>query len=278
MIFGRPPVEHDIITPDQLRIAVRSWPGNGSQKPAIVLVHGYSQSHLCWMKLVTAALVQPFDLVAYDLRGHGDSEKPEEVHFYRESARWADELAAVIAATCTCPPVVVAWSYGGRVLFDYVSRYGSAGLAGVVLVSATSNGQTRSFGPGAAGLAAMHQPRLDRNVASVLSLWTDCIKAPLDDEVRLAMVASNMMTPPWVRANMSGRPADYEAACRAIDCPTLVIHGDLDPINTLEMARYSAAMIAGSQLAVYEDTGHAPFLERPDRFARDLVAFVGRCS
>lgn len=277
MIFERAPREDMVTTADGVRIAIRTWHGDGNDLPPILFIHGYSQSHLCWMAQVDAEPLRPFDLIAYDLRGHGDSEKPLEPEYYRDPKRWSDELKAVIAATCKRPPVVVAWSYGGRVLLDYISCEGAQNLAGLVLVSATSNGRPESFGLGLAGLSAMHEERLDKNVASVVQLWTDCTKGTLDDEMRMIMVGSNMMTPPQIRKAMSGRSADYEEACRSISCPTLVVHGDTDPINTLEMARYSAATISNARLSIYEKTGHAPFLERPNRFALELAEFAKTC-
>jgi len=62
-----------------------------------------------------------FRIVAYDLRGHGLSDKPSDRAFYQEGKRWADEMHAVITAKRLRKPVVAGWSMGGRVLRTYLT-------------------------------------------------------------------------------------------------------------------------------------------------------------
>ncbi len=73
------------------------------------------------------------------------------------------------------------------------------------------------------------------------------------------------------------------AACRAHDvsdrldriaAPTLVLHGDVDPLVPLANGEHLAAGIAGARLKVYADTGHIPEVERADEFNADLLEFV----
>src|SRR5262245_2151085 len=77
-----------------LRLHVREW-GKADGTP-ILLVHGWSQNHLCWSKQYESALADEFRLVAYDLRGHGMSEAPLEREHYTDGALWADDLAAIV--------------------------------------------------------------------------------------------------------------------------------------------------------------------------------------
>src|SRR5262249_55787327 len=84
-------------TPDGLTIAAQDW-GNPNG-PEIVFIHGFSQSHMSWIKQVTSDLAKDFHMVTYDLRGHGNSDKPFEPERYKDSKAWADELQAVMDAT-----------------------------------------------------------------------------------------------------------------------------------------------------------------------------------
>src|SRR5262245_43065085 len=84
-------------TPDGLTISAQDW-GNPTG-PEIVFIHGFSQSHLSWIKQVTGELAKDFHMVTYDLRGHGNSDKPLEPERYKDSKAWADELQAVMDAT-----------------------------------------------------------------------------------------------------------------------------------------------------------------------------------
>ena len=73
------------------------------------------------------------------------------------------------------------------------------------------------------------------------------------------------------------------AACRVHDvvdrlgeirAPTLVIHGDRDPLVPLENGRRLAAGIPGAQLTVYEGVGHIPEVECYEQFNSDLIGFL----
>jgi haloacetate dehalogenase len=48
----------------------------GGDGPPLLLLHGYPETHLCWRK-IAPALAERFTVVAADLRGYGDSSKPE---------------------------------------------------------------------------------------------------------------------------------------------------------------------------------------------------------
>ena len=95
-----------VTTPDQLTIAAAEW-GNPTGRE-IVFIHGYSQCSLSWMRQLTdSGLAREFRMIAYDLRGHGASDKPTDKDKYAQDRLWADELAAVIAAARLGRPVLV---------------------------------------------------------------------------------------------------------------------------------------------------------------------------
>jgi len=62
----------------------------------ILLIHGWSQSNLCWSKQYESALKDDARIVALDLRGHGMSDAPAEIDQYTDGDKWADDIAAVI--------------------------------------------------------------------------------------------------------------------------------------------------------------------------------------
>jgi pimeloyl-ACP methyl ester carboxylesterase len=144
-------------------------------------------------------------MVTYDLRGHGNSDKPLEPEKYKESRGWADEVQAVIDAAGLKRPVLVGWSYGGRVIADYLSVHGAAKLAGLNYVDAVSKSDPSFFGDGLKVLPQMASDDLATNIAATRTFLRGCFeKQPTQDEFE-AMLAFNMMVPPKVRANMGGR-------------------------------------------------------------------------
>ncbi|MDQ1523801.1 MAG: hypothetical protein QOE47_1725, partial [Pyrinomonadaceae bacterium] len=56
--------------------------------------------------------------------------------------------------------------------------------------------------------------------------------------------------------------------------PTLLIWGAQDRLNLLEDGRRLNSRIAGSQLVVYDNCGHLPQEEMPERFAREVSEFM----
>jgi pimeloyl-ACP methyl ester carboxylesterase len=56
-------------------LAVAEWPGP-TKGPAVVCIHGLTANHTCWAS-VADVLSPAHRLIAYDLRGRGESDKPE---------------------------------------------------------------------------------------------------------------------------------------------------------------------------------------------------------
>src|SRR2546423_3056223 len=111
-----------------LHLHVQEW--GDPQGPALLLIHGWSQSKLCWRRQVESGLAETFRIVTFDNRGHGMSDRPLTPEHYADGQLWADDVAAIIEQTELKRPILVAWSYGGFVVADYVRAYGEAGVGG----------------------------------------------------------------------------------------------------------------------------------------------------
>ncbi len=268
-------------TPDGLTIRAQVW-GNPSG-PEILFIHGFSQSYLSWIKQTGSDLPKTFRMVTYDLRGHGGSDKPLDAKFYRDDKGWADEVAAVIEAAGLKRPVIVAWSYGGRVVGNYLKYYGADHLAGLNLVDIRS----KTAEPAWDGdvnkrtAAAMISTDVARNIAGTSEFVRGVTAAPLSPQDFEQALAYNMVVPVEVRAAMrGGRNADldFTGVFKSLKVPVLVSHGAKDNLIKLPAARFTASIIPGAKLSIYESTGHAPFLEDPQRFNRELAAFVTKAA
>ena len=268
-------------TPDGLTIRAQLWGNPGG--PEILFIHGFSQSYLSWIKQTGSDLPKTFRIVTYDLRGHGGSDKPLDAKFYQDDKGWADEVAAVIEAAGLKRPVIVAWSYGGRVVGNYLKYHGASRLAGLNLVDI----RTKIAEPAWDGdvtkrtAAAMISTDVARNIAGTSEFVRGVTAAPLSAPDFEQAVAYNMVVPVEVRAAMrGGRNAslDFTTVFKSLKLPVLVSHGAKDDLIKLPAARFTASIIPGAQLSIYESTGHAPFLEDPQRFNRELAAFVTKAA
>lgn len=126
--------------------------------PAIVFVHGISQSWLSWVaQLGDGALRSRYRLIAFDLRGHGASQGSQVAvdadgaayapladaaynngNAAETAALWAADLQAVIGGLALTAPTVVGWSYGGAVLLDCIAQQRGLGAIGKAVLLATS--------------------------------------------------------------------------------------------------------------------------------------------
>lgn len=270
-----PPPEFKAIsvkTPDGLAIAAQEW-GNPNG-PEILFIHGFSQSYLSWTKQVKSDLAKTYRMVTYDLRGHGQSDKPLGDPIYKESKRWGDEVKAVMDAAGLKRPVLVGWSYAGRVIMDYLMTHGEAGIAGVNFVSAGTNGPMNAPAPAGAVIGGMASDDLATNIAATRAFLRMCFSTQPTAEEFEAMVGFNMMTPAAVRRSMFGRPTPYEPTLKSLKLPVLVTHGVEDRAVLVKVGQWTVATVPGSRASFYDWTGHAPFWEAPGRFNKELAEFV----
>ncbi|MBS0536621.1 MAG: alpha/beta hydrolase [Proteobacteria bacterium] len=62
------------------------------------------------------------------------------------------------------------------------------------------------------------------------------------------------------------RERDYAGMLSRIEVPTLIIHGHKDCIVPLVVGQFCASTISNATLSVFENSGHSPFAEEPERF------------
>jgi non-heme chloroperoxidase len=259
-------------TPDGLTISAQEW-GNPAG-PEILFIHGFSQSHLSWMRQVEGDLAKEFRIVTYDLRGHGNSDKPLDPARYRDSKAWGDEVQAVIDTAGLKRPVLVGWSYAGRVISDYVATHGAGQLAGINFVDAPIKVDPALIGDNLKNLPLMTSEDLTTNIAATRNFLHGCFsKQPSADDYE-TMLAFNMMVLPKVRAGLGGRPLDATEMMSNLKLPVLVTHGSEDRNAKLGAGQYTASVIPGAKLSIYEGIGHSPFYEDAPRFNTELAAFV----
>jgi pimeloyl-ACP methyl ester carboxylesterase len=244
--------------------------------PEILLVHGFSQSHLTWAKQYESALLQQFRIVVIDLRGHGASEKPMHASNYDNGKVWADDLHAVLKAKDLKRPLAVVWSYGGFIIADYVREYGDANLAGIVFVGAVTQLGTQDskghYGPGMKVLRGMLDARQEINIPATAQFIRTAVAGPISPEAYERTLAYNMAVSPEVRSGLLSRIIDSKDALARIKVPVLIVQGEKDSIVLVAAADYIAANIRHAEKSYYPNSAHCPFMEEPERFNRELAA------
>jgi pimeloyl-ACP methyl ester carboxylesterase len=263
---------------DGLRLHVREW--GQRDGPELLFIHGWSQSDLCWTKQVSGHLAARFRIVTFDLRGHGLSEAPAGAGHYTEPSLWADDIAAVIEQAGLKRPVLIAWSYGGFIVSDYLRVYGEGAVGGINLVGGAVILRPPTFdhiGPGFlenAGDAAASD--LGTNIAAVQRFLRACTAEPLDEQDVRTALAWNMVAPPSVRGALISREIDGSAEFAALSVPVLVSHGRADAIVLPSMAEHVLDACRTATPSWYDGVGHMPFWESAERFDLELAEFCDR--
>ena len=275
-----PIATHDVEGGGGLRLHVREW-GNPQGLP-ILFIHGWSQSQLCWARQVAGPLTEHCHVVTYDLRGHGMSEKHPAADRYGDAQLWADDVAAVISQTGLDGAVLVAWSYGGFIVADYIRAYGDQRLGGLNLVGSAVMLKPPTFDHIGPGLLANAEDAcaadLGANIDAIRRFLRASTAQPLSEDDWTTAVCWNMVVPPEVRGALLSREIDADDVLSTLSLPVLVSHGRSDRIVLPSMAQHVLDVCPTAKPSWYEDVGHMPFFEDPARFDRELGEFVASVS
>ncbi len=258
--------------------------------PALLFIHGYSQSLLSWKEqLNDPALQAAYRMVAVDLRGHGASGKPWAAEAYT-SQDWGDDVAAVIAAKQLDKPVLIGWSFGGSVMMAYLRHHGEADVAGLVFAGGAMALEPRPPMPTSSeglppemakimnNMMMMGSPDIATNLTGTRGFVADLAAVELSQETMDEALIYNMMLPAYVRDAMGQNQTSYEDLANKISLPALLIHGTEDALVPVDASVRNQQLIPGSELITYAEIGHAPFLEDPARFNEDVRTFVGQIN
>jgi pimeloyl-ACP methyl ester carboxylesterase len=266
-----------VLSSDGCPIAV--WSGGNPDGQPVVLLHCFALDHTAWSSLaVQADLLDRCWLLVPDLRGHGVSGRSQDPQRYSDGRRWADDLAALLDLALDRDVAVVAWSFAGRMLLDYVRYHGPTRLRAINLVAAASVADVQSIGPDHACLNEMcaEEPALAEAAAlRFLSAALGLKRGSVEFDHHMEVLRQ---TSPRQRAALRARPLDYDDLLAQLRLPVLVSHGDRDSIVLPRHAQRLGEVIPNASVSIYEGAGHAPFRDDPARFAAELTAFATRTS
>ncbi|WGF88889.1 alpha/beta fold hydrolase [Marinivivus vitaminiproducens] len=275
---GTPAPNGDVfsaVSTDGLRLAVQAY--GSPADPAIVLVHGLNQSRLSWDRQIKSALVDRFRVITYDLRGHGDSDRPADLAAYADGTRWGDDLAAVIEAAGVARPVVAGWSLGGFVIGEYLAKRGGDGLAGVNLINAVVGFEPSLFRPTNIFGPLMASEDFATRVQATRDFLAACFAVPPPREEFERMLVFNGMVPREVQIALGRFESESETLARgyrSLQAPVLVTFGQADRLVGVPMVDRTRALVPQAEASWYEGIGHTPFYENAERYNRELAAFA----
>jgi pimeloyl-ACP methyl ester carboxylesterase len=248
--------------------------------PPLLLVHGLGGAKEDFTDHLET-LGRRARVVAFDHRGHGESDKPDDAAAYSFDRLAADTLA--VADTLGIDSFrLLGHSMGGMVarrvvlaepdrvdaiVFMNTSAAAPSGLAADVVAA----GAALALQPG--GMAALRRLLDD---AEVLGSEADRrVMAERPGYREFAQYKWNALAPVmWATlvVEIVERPDELDQL-RSVRCPTLVIVGVQDE-TFLEPSRALASAIPGARLVEIDDAGHSPQFENPSAWLAALEAFL----
>lgn len=259
----------------QRRPVLRRPRGDGDP---VVFIHGWTCNRHFFDDQATA-LDDEYRVVTLDLRGHGDSDHPQQGLTLGRLATDVQELVDYLNLT---PVSLVGWSMGAHVIFEYVSQFGCAGLDRVALIDMSPKLLTDDeWELGLYGefshadnleTLAMFAPGWDRVAGDIFRQLLDTLS---EDQLEW-VIRESAKTPTDTAVNLwiAMVTNDYRDTLPEIDVPTLVTYGEESNLYLPETAEYMAAQIPDTELVGFADVGHGVPLGTPDRLTDELRAFL----
>lgn len=265
--------QYTVAAPDGVALAVQES-GDPDGAP-VIFIHGLLGSRLNWDKQLRDPQLQRYRLITYDLRGHGLSGKPTDTAAYTDGRRWADDLAAVIASTKARRPVLVGWSLGGAVISNYLAAYGDDAIGGAVYVDGVIELKPEQLVAHPEVYRDMVAADLKTHLQGERAFLRLCFHRQPDPDTFSLLLANAALASWEMQKAVPSMTVDAAAGLSRATVPVLLLYGARD---ALVKAEPSIARAKGLNPRIhsvlYADSGHAPFLEEPDRFNRDLLAFI----
>jgi 3-oxoadipate enol-lactonase len=245
-------------------------------KGTILLLTGLGSKRLGWMRQLED-FGREYRTIALDHRDTGDSDEVEALYTV---ADLADDAASLLCALGVERAHVVGISLGGYVALQLALRHPEQ-LDKLVLVSTSAGG--RAHAPASPEIAMLLAPvpsleigeRAIRNYSRIMA--AQYVQEHPDELERIAAVARYrpMSAAGYGRQLQAALTHDVVDALHQISAPTLVIHGDSDPLVPPANGAYLAQHIPGARHIVYPGVGHVPIVEHAEQFNRDVLAFLG---
>jgi proline iminopeptidase len=258
--------------------------GGGDATPIVVLHGGLGLDSTLYRRTL-GPLAADRPVVHFDQRGNGRSVPADPSSITME--RLADDVVALGDRLALDRFVVLGHSYGAFVAQELALRHPDR-LAGMVLVSAT---------PGQLGAAEVEDehgvgPPMPPEVLALIS------GPPPTDDAEMAAAMKDLLPAYFhrpdvldlealedgtvFRAAAMVRGFEVLASWSSVDrlatiaVPTLVLAGRHDVFTAWPQAHRIGSRIPGADVMVFEESGHFPWLEEPDRFFALVGEWVGR--
>jgi pimeloyl-ACP methyl ester carboxylesterase len=246
---------------DGVEIYYEHHPCSNPEARTILLSHGYSATSAMWAGQIDA-LTRNHDLIAWDMRGHGRSDSPDDPARYSEAETVAD--IAAILDTCNVERAVI----GGLSLGGYMTlAFHAAHPLRCIALMLFDTGPGYKNAEARAGWNRTAEARARAFEAEGLAALGD------GQEVRISQHSSAEGLAHAARGMLAQVNDRVIQSLPTIRVPTLVLVGADDQAFRVP-TDYMAGKIPGAHRVVLDGAGHAANIDRPSDFNAAVAGFL----
>jgi pimeloyl-ACP methyl ester carboxylesterase len=245
-------------------------------KGVIILLCGIGAKRQGWYKQLQV-FGRSYRTLALDYRDVGDSDQANEPYSIGDLA---EDIAELMQQLGIAKGHLVGISMGGFISLELALRH--AELVDKLVLVVTSAGGSAHVSTSREVMTLLLPGDEEIETGAGARRVCAAVAAPgfagshpkeIDEFVEIALYRP-MTRAGYLRQLQACRAHDVSKKLDQITAPTLIIHGELDPLVVLQNGLYLARHIKGASLIVYPDTGHIPEVEREDEFNRDILTFL----
>ena len=256
------------VTADGVALAVHEWSGTGGTRKTVIGVHGLTANHKCWEPMAEV-LAPDYRLIAYDLRGRGDSDKPATGYGLAAHNR---DLAALLDHFGVRSTVLMGHSLGAAIALRFAVDHPGR-VRRLVLIDGGLDARAEvldSLAPAIARLGTEF-PSLEAFLARMRGLpmlagrWNDSLESYFRNDVETlpSGAVRSKAAPTAIREELLSLQRErLWTFHHRVRCPTLILRAPdglltaTDCLMTREEGRAMAAAIPRAKLVEIPGTNH----------------------
>lgn len=268
--------EGEVAVAERIRVNGTSFSVEAAGKGSpVVLIHGWSMSGRFFQRQL-AELPMAHQVIVPDLRGHGQSEKVLHGHTVPSYAR---DLRAILDEFGVHRPVLVGWSMGAMVAYEFIRLLGPGSVAGLVVVDQPpSDFAWEGYEFGVFTLEGLRDTieQLQVDQEAVVAEFARLMLHKPDEEAIAWMTAEILQVPPVIASTILADQTlrDYRDLLPQLAVPTLVAFGEDDKLTSPRAGEYIAQRIPEARLVTFAESSHCPFWEESGAFNQAVIEFA----
>ena len=237
----------------------------------VVLIHGLGSNLQSW-DVVAEKLERRFNVLRYDLRGHGKSFNPAGPW---ELGDFIEDLETIVHQEKFGKTHLVGFSLGGLIAQGYTLKHPEV-VNNLVIISAVADRTESERTKVNERVANLESGHLDTNIALAMERWfSPEFRQQYPEKVqdRLNVLKTNDPQG-YLNAYRVFGLGDLGEKLHNIQSPTLIMTGEYDPGSNVRMSKFMHNKIKGSKLKILPNLRHSVLVEAPDLIAHEVDSFL----